>query len=167
MAHESAIQVVFKPEEAERIRAIAKGMHMSASAYVRAQVLSRSGPSVLGWWCEPFTREESDLKNRILQREVGAGRMVTQHPDLVFERALQHPDATAEYTVFSYSGEPLTDGEFRRTFWHQQGFDRSRVMLAGSNRLMKVISSVADIRLGGQLRWTLAVDTSVPDRGDG
>jgi hypothetical protein len=161
MANESAIQVVFKPEEAAQIKAIAKGMHMSASAYIRAQVLSRSAPLVLGWWCYPF---DSGDKSKMLQRNTGVGRMANQHPDFILERVNQHPDGTAEYKVFHPTQEPLTYRYFQSTNWHTQGFDRGRVMLNGSHRLMVVISSVEDIRLGGQLRWTLAPDPELPDR---
>jgi hypothetical protein len=165
MTNEYAIQVVFKPEEAQNIRELARGQRISASAYIRSQLLAKAAPLAHGYWAHPFDKD-TEIEARTLQRNDCIGRMHVraQNPDFLLERVALFPDGTAEFRVYTATQELFVYPFFQSTEWHRQGFERGRIMIAGSHRLMKVISSVADYRASGQLRWLVAVDTVIPDQ---
>jgi hypothetical protein len=163
MTNEHAIQVVFKPEEAHNIRELARGQRISASAFIRAQLLAKTAPLAPGWWAHPFDADD-EIRARTLQRNDCIGRMRTHQHDFLLERVGMFPDGTADYRVYTPTQELFIYPSFQATEWHRQGFERGRIMIAGSHRLMKVLTSIADARQSHQLRWLVAVDTIIPDQ---
>ena len=163
MTNENAIQVVFKPEEAHNIKELARSQRISTSAYIRAQLLAKTAPVAYGWWAHYHDRDTVE-ESRKVQRNAGADRMATRPPDFLLERVGLFPDGTGDFRVYLPTNEMFILPFFKATEWYQEGFDRGRVMMAGSRRLMKVVSSFADARADAQMRWLLTPDTDVPDQ---
>ena len=155
MPKPEVLQVQFRPEEAARIRKNAEVMGMSTSAYIRQLVLSRL--VVAAWWSPPL-----DDMPVVSVRSTAQYNRAHQPPRFLLELVRELGHGGAEYKVYDADGDPMTaemlaNHDWNDSFQHRD-LRRGRIMLRGDDALWKIVRSVADENLGGQLRWILEVD---------
>lgn len=160
MSRPEVLQVKFRAEEADRIRSQAEGLGLSHSAFIRSLVLQRI--MTKAWWARSFDGPDMEVR---ATRSDGINKMYTMPPDFILELAWEGEDGGGMYRVFDGTGAPLTVDGLRESDLIFRDLDRGRVMLRGSHTLWRVVRSLADENVGGQIMWLLAPDRrSDPDK---